>query len=305
MKQRQSLQETINANGGTYHPNLSRSSTHLIAKATEGAKYERAKAWGLKIVSIKWLQDCLERGMVLDESKYNPLIPVEQQGDRFLKALPKTVIGSKRSRDSDTDKVSGQDEQGKRKLRRTASTRLSSHSQNMWADIAEPSVVAKSEGNNQWNEAEDESSKSNPAEKAPEAVKDTRTSDVGVKARPELPESLFTRWACLVFGHKEQMVRQYLPLPAFCRLIAVRSREYGNFFSITAHKWWIASKSSTLSLPKQSPQKLLLTRRDCGLPLSFRDLGQPKTLHQCLAQHHQPHESQSGGWNDAYTTKLV
>ena len=67
-------------NGAHYEGNLTKSVTHLIAARTFGAKYDRARQWGIKIVSRKWFDDSIERGMVLEESLYDPILPLEEQG---------------------------------------------------------------------------------------------------------------------------------------------------------------------------------------------------------------------------------
>ena len=127
--QRQQIIEQVLDNGGEYHGDLTKNVTHLIVNKPEGAKYKHAKAWGLHLVSVEWLQDSLERGMILDEKLFNPEWPVEGRGKDAWNRR-RTSLG-KRPRE---DNVALLDE-GKRKLRRTASTKLSSQNEKIWGDI--------------------------------------------------------------------------------------------------------------------------------------------------------------------------
>ncbi|KAI4665638.1 uncharacterized protein J4E78_003100 [Alternaria triticimaculans] len=135
--QRKTIQESVDANGAEYHGDLTKSVTHLIAAAPSGKKYEHALNWRMKIVSLEWLEQSLERGMVLDETLYNPTMPVEERGqgawDRKLPASP--AIG-KRTRDAEPSQALNP---FRRKLRRSASTKVGSQSDAFWAGITAPS----------------------------------------------------------------------------------------------------------------------------------------------------------------------
>ena len=65
---RKELEDLINDNGGDYQGNLTRDVTDLIAKEPSGAKYNYACQWGIKPVSGEWVEQSLERGMILEES---------------------------------------------------------------------------------------------------------------------------------------------------------------------------------------------------------------------------------------------
>lgn len=104
--------------------------THLVANKPEGAKYKHAKIWGLHVVSVEWLQDSLERGMILDEKLFNPEWQVEERGKDAWNRVKPSLLG-KRSRDDSTATF----DEGRRKLRRTASTKLSSQNEKIWGDI--------------------------------------------------------------------------------------------------------------------------------------------------------------------------
>jgi DNA replication regulator DPB11 len=127
------IAEDVKANGGVYEGDLTKQISHLISFRVEGAKYKAAKSWGLKIVSIEWLHDSLERGMILDEALYDPALPEEERGKgAWDRTKPRRPILGKRQRD---ESISGA-EGSKRKLRRTASKKLNSQSEGMWGDIA-------------------------------------------------------------------------------------------------------------------------------------------------------------------------
>lgn len=134
MDQRQRLQELIIQNGAEYHGQLVRQVTHVVAKKPEGEKYKHAKLWGLKVVSLEWLTDSIERGMALDESLYDPVLPKEERGKNawVRREAPAVTLG-KRSR-QDPEPASAADA-GRKKLRRTASVKLQSQNSGLWGDI--------------------------------------------------------------------------------------------------------------------------------------------------------------------------
>ncbi|CAI4218982.1 unnamed protein product [Parascedosporium putredinis] len=75
LEERTALQEKITAHGADYSGELNRRCTHLIVSKPEGQKYLAARKWGLKVVALEWLTHTVERGMVLDEKYYDPLLP--------------------------------------------------------------------------------------------------------------------------------------------------------------------------------------------------------------------------------------
>ncbi|CAE7021196.1 hypothetical protein PTT_12211 [Pyrenophora teres f. teres 0-1] len=135
--QRRNIQEKVDANGGDYHGDLTKSVTHLIAATPSGKKYEHALNWGIKIVALEWLEQSLERGMVLDETCYNPTLPIEERGKgAWERRQPASPAPSKRPRDTEGSQALNP---FRRKLRRSASTRLGSQSEALWAGITAPS----------------------------------------------------------------------------------------------------------------------------------------------------------------------
>lgn len=127
---RKRLEDVINGNGGQYRGNLTKEVTHLIASTPLGDKYEHAGLWGIKTVSLEWLEHSLERGMILDENLYHPLLPASDRGRNawIKKAISMSSLG-KRAREGDVAQNQS------RKLRRTASAKLSSQNDGLWTDI--------------------------------------------------------------------------------------------------------------------------------------------------------------------------
>ncbi|RAK95235.1 BRCT domain protein [Aspergillus ibericus CBS 121593] len=128
MALRNHIQNTVTAHGAEFRKDLTKNVSHLIARNTEGEKYKFATQWGIKIVTVKWFSDSLERGMVLEETLYHPLLPEEQQGagawNRSLPApKPKAPEGE------------SQTNSRPRKLRRIASAKLGDQNEGIWGDI--------------------------------------------------------------------------------------------------------------------------------------------------------------------------
>ena len=91
----------------------------------------------------------LERGMILDESLYHPLLPTSERGRNAWVRRPvaRSPLG-KRPRDTEIGlNVS-------RKLRRTASAKLSSQNSGLWTDIVGGAFGTGAEevGMNQWDD---------------------------------------------------------------------------------------------------------------------------------------------------------
>ncbi|EPE04076.1 brca1 c terminus domain-containing protein [Ophiostoma piceae UAMH 11346] len=151
---RQYVISTIVDNGGIYSGDLTRNVTHLIVNKPEGKKYSAALHWGVKAVSIEWLKDCAERGMILDESKYDPRLPPEQRGKGAMRtAAERNAILGKRLRESAAAQAAAAaaENNGQRKLRKTASKKLSVQRDDLWghilgkpADSASPSPAPES-----------------------------------------------------------------------------------------------------------------------------------------------------------------
>lgn len=127
---RQQIMEKIQSNGGVYTGDLTKRVTHLIVYKPEGRKYQAAKTWGVQTVAIEWVDDSIERGLILDEKCYDPILPKEERGNAWNKQRPRVSSLGKRLREN-----SAVQEEGKRKLRKTASMKLNSQRDNLWGDI--------------------------------------------------------------------------------------------------------------------------------------------------------------------------
>lgn len=124
------IQETVIANGAEFRKDLTKSVTHLIARDASGEKYKFATQWNLKVVSLKWFNDSLERGMILEETLYHPTLPPEQQGvgawNRSLPQAPPKRLEAEQGHCSNPRP---------RKLRKVASVKLGSQNEGIWNDI--------------------------------------------------------------------------------------------------------------------------------------------------------------------------
>jgi DNA replication regulator DPB11 len=113
----------------------------IVAGRPEGRKYAAAKNWGVFTVTLEWLNQSSERGMILDERYFDPLLPAEERGvGAWVKSESFRISLGKRSRSETTAK-----EEGQRKLRKTASMRLNSQRDDLWGDILRPQALPPNE----------------------------------------------------------------------------------------------------------------------------------------------------------------
>ncbi|KAL4920553.1 BRCT domain-containing protein [Aspergillus aurantiobrunneus] len=125
---RNHIRTTAETHGADFRADLTKTVTHLIARNTDGVKYKFATQWNVKVVTLKWFNDCLERGMILDESLYHPLLPPEEQGaGAWNRSLP-----AAKQKQPETEGSAGP---RPRKLRRMASAKLGDQNENIWGDI--------------------------------------------------------------------------------------------------------------------------------------------------------------------------
>ncbi|KPM34320.1 hypothetical protein AK830_g12255 [Neonectria ditissima] len=130
--QREAIAQKITAGGGLYTGDLTRRCTHLIVNKPEGKKFVAARSWGIHAVTLTWLDQTIARGMILEESKFDPTLPPEEQGKgAWVKKDPRRAAWGKRSRSA----MANATEDGPRKLRKTASMKLNSQRNNLWGDI--------------------------------------------------------------------------------------------------------------------------------------------------------------------------
>ncbi|KAF2490115.1 hypothetical protein BU16DRAFT_622648 [Lophium mytilinum] len=157
MLQRQYISETVQQHGAEYHGDLTKSVTHLIAATASGKKYEYAKTWKIKVVSLEWLQQSVERGMALEERYFDPRAPPEERGKgAWNRTAVASVALGKRTRDTDLAK-SDLDPNPRRKLRRAASSRLGSQNGSIWTEITAGGFSGKQTESDDWNAQVDDS----------------------------------------------------------------------------------------------------------------------------------------------------
>lgn len=146
---RKDLEELINGNGGEYRGNLTKDVTHLVARVPSGTKYTYAGEWGSKIVSVEWLMQSLERGMILDEKLYNLLLPEAERGQNawIHKTASITSLGKRAHDEVAAPKRS-------RKLRRTASAKLNSQNVGLWTDIVSGGTEVEEKRVAEWDDKE-------------------------------------------------------------------------------------------------------------------------------------------------------
>ena len=213
MVYRKRLEDSIVENGGEYQGNLTKDCTHLIAKVPSGAKYTHAGNWGIKIVAVEWLEQSLERGMTLDETCYNLAIPASERGkNAWAQRTASTTSLGKRPREDEIGP------QNTRKLRRTASARLSSQNFGLWTDIvgieSKPEDVKvdqwddQGKGTNHYEHNRAASSEERPKEILPVKNQDPdHGANLGLMA-DDLPqrEGIFQGKMFLLHGFNERQV---------------------------------------------------------------------------------------------------
>jgi len=215
---RNQLSSTIEHGGAEYHGDLTKQVTHLLVAAPEGAKYKAAKDWRIHTVSLKWLEDSVQRGMALDPRYYDPTMSDEEQGKGAYRkeAGSRTTLGKRLRAEERPSSVAN--ENGKRKLRRHASRRLEDHSQDMWQDISAADVsttVTAPPETDQWTAGEEDSQLNlgrpgpRPQVRKSFDAREVRTAEE-VDSRPQ---GLFSGWRITMQGFakdKAERLTQYL-----------------------------------------------------------------------------------------------
>ncbi|MCJ1310111.1 hypothetical protein MMC25_003772 [Agyrium rufum] len=144
---RKQLEAAIIENQGEYRADLTKDVTHLVALRPEGEKYKAGKDWGLKVVSIEWFKESLERGMILEETLYDlSLDPAQRGRGAWVRRSSSHASLTKRKRE---DVVA---EAPVRKLRRTASARFGSQSESIWNDVSKTDSLGRTKVEDAWDE---------------------------------------------------------------------------------------------------------------------------------------------------------
>lgn len=202
-EERQDISDLIRQHGGQYEGDLTKKITHLISFRTEGGKYAAAKAWGLKIVTIDWLRASLHRGMILDEKLYDPLLPEDKRGvGAVIKPQRNQLNLGKRAREISL----GSFDEGKRKLRRTASSKLSGQNAMIWGDIVGGggSMVPQVARSGVWETADKSAEQTSPAD-ADTPKESAAIGPVNTDATTQIASGLFSNcnFYCHGFTPKE------------------------------------------------------------------------------------------------------
>lgn len=178
---RKELEDLVGCNGGEYRGNLTKDVTHLIAKVPSGNKYKFAMEWGIKVVGVEWLSQSLERGMILDEQLYSLQFAASERGQNaWIRKTVSTSSMAKRTRDEENVP------RRSRKLRRTASAKLSSQNMGLWTDIVGGGSEAADNKMNQWDDQQRDDGLNAGIVKAEKLERD-RTKLGDKKRNPESP----------------------------------------------------------------------------------------------------------------------
>ncbi|KAJ5713092.1 uncharacterized protein N7483_010273, partial [Penicillium malachiteum] len=165
---RTKMNDIAMVNGAEFRKDLTKSVTHLVARTAEGEKYKFATQWGIKVVAEKWFHDCVERGMILDEEKYHPLMPMDEQGiGAWIR--PSLTADGQPGKPRPAPGGSS-DNRPRKKLRRTASTKLIGQNENIWGDIIGAGFM-NTETNEQVNNDDNEEMDSPPRKPVIQAAK--------------------------------------------------------------------------------------------------------------------------------------
>ena len=147
---RKQIEHAVTRHGGEYHGDLKRDVTHLIAAAPDGIKYTYGRSWGLHVVGIEWLQQSLDRGMVLDERLYDPEIEPSARGrGAWTRAA---APPNPRKRPGGELQRAGSN----RKLRRTASAKFDVQTDGMWNDIVRAESQAEAAKPSEWDDGSEQ-----------------------------------------------------------------------------------------------------------------------------------------------------
>ena len=206
---RKQIEEAVKNQGGEYWGDLTKEVSHLIALKPSGNKYNFARLWGIKVVSIEWLQQSLERGMILDEALFDPLLDESQRGrDAWIRRTTSNSSLNKRPREDDAELAPV------RKLRRTASARFSSQNEGIWGDIVGGGFGPSDDTVDPWAEQQRDPQKSSNTvpQSAKVEVADSLAKDVvpqqvlPMTLPPPNPQAIFHNKRFVLRGFTEKEV---------------------------------------------------------------------------------------------------
>lgn len=244
---RSSIKRDVEARGGKFNPDLVKAVTHLVAARPEGAKYTHAKQWGIHVVGLKWLEDCMLRGMALDESFYLPELPREKQGIGAFRTVPMRPESApaKRRREDETAPA---EQGGRKKLRKSASMRLGGQSQDLWQNFSQQEVQVETSLVDAWQDTHADQSQTMRdslaprRSDAPEVVERTDTAE---------PKEFFAGYYVLIHGFDVLRTKQLRVAIEKDGATVVRNVEELKAASQNQH-----FKSRCLLMPHAQPTKL-------------------------------------------------
>lgn len=193
MADRKRIEELVVKQEASYHPDLTRHVTHLIAAAPTGKKYEFARNNNINVVVEQWLDDSLERGMALEESCYDPRLPEEKIG-----------AGARPARPPATSVGVVAEVRGKRKIRKRAEDMLGSQSQGIWGDILGQASNPKPKKRDEW----EENSHKNDAKRPTERIEIVEKNILQQASRVETKTGIFASATFYVHGYTKKQVCQ-------------------------------------------------------------------------------------------------
>ncbi|EPS39230.1 hypothetical protein H072_7019 [Dactylellina haptotyla CBS 200.50] len=214
-QERHIIQKNAEKNGAIYHGDLTKQVTHLVAARSEGKKYQFAKQWGIKIVCLDWFYQTLERGMALDESYFSFDLPLAERGQG---AWVRPTTGKRKLSEREASNKSDgrtKSDPARRKIKRAASDRLSSGSQNLWGDIMGQAKGPKPERPSEWGSDAPQRSGSKNGQDAELDVPyvNVRASMSMSDIHPEQPKKMFHDKNFHVYGfnsEKESKIRDVI-----------------------------------------------------------------------------------------------
>ncbi|PTU25623.1 hypothetical protein P175DRAFT_0498721 [Aspergillus ochraceoroseus IBT 24754] len=167
---RNHIQTNATAHGADFRKDLTKTVTHLVARSTEGEKYKFATQWNIKVVTVNWFTDCIERGMVLEETLYHPLLPAEQQGaGAWNRSITRVKEKPQENESSSNPRP--------RKLRRIASAKLGDQNEGIWGDIVgigfEPGDFGRPKSSQQKNDSRKANNRPSVLQEAKSFASDT------------------------------------------------------------------------------------------------------------------------------------
>ncbi|KAF7195352.1 S-M checkpoint control protein rad4 [Pseudocercospora fuligena] len=244
---RKSIERDVETRGGKYSPDLVKSVTHLIAARPEGAKYTHAKQWRIKVVGLKWLEDCIIRGMVVDESLYLPELPRVQQGVGAFRTEPRRPESGpgKRTRE---DAATPAEQGPRKKLRKSASMKLGGQSQDMWQSFSQHEVQVETSLVDAWQDTHAEDVHKTRDSLAPRR---SDVTEVIERNDPVEPTGLFAGYYVLIHGFDAKKTRQLRGAIEKENGVVVRSGD-----ELGAASENIFFKSRCLLMPHAQPTKL-------------------------------------------------